>query len=79
MSRETADQPHAFNDVVSQLSESHLEVRYVEAGSRMEVIGPDADLVADLVRDAIADADARVIRIERRRRRLEDLFSVGTP
>ncbi|MDE0607081.1 MAG: ABC transporter ATP-binding protein [Acidimicrobiaceae bacterium] len=76
---ETADQAQAFDDVVSRLSESRLEVRRGEVGSRIEVIGPDADLVADLVRDAVADANARVIRIERRRRRLEDLFSVGTP
>ncbi|MDE0067734.1 MAG: ABC transporter ATP-binding protein [Acidimicrobiaceae bacterium] len=76
---ETADQAQAFDDVVSRLSESRLEVRRGEVGSRIEVIGPDADLVADLVRDAVADANARVIRIERRRRRLEDLFAVGTP
>ena len=75
---EIADQPRAFNDVVSQLSESGLDVRHGEVESRIEVIGPDADLVADLVRDAVADANARVIRIERRRRRLEDLFSLGT-
>lgn len=75
---ETAEEPETFNAVVSRLSESGLEVRRGEVGSRMEVIGPDADLVADLVRDAVADAGARVIRIERRRRRLEDLFSVGT-
>ena len=75
---EIADRPDAFNDVVSQLSESGLDVRHGEVESRMEVIGPDADLVADLVRDAVADANARVIRIERRRRRLEDLFSLGT-
>ena len=74
---ETADEPHAFDEVVSQLSQSGLDVRRGEVGSRMEVIGPDADLVADLVRDAVADANARVVRIERRRRRLEDLFSVG--
>lgn len=76
---ETADQPSAFEDVVSRLSQSGLDVRTGEAGSRMEVIGPDAGLVADLVRDAVAAADARVVRIERRRRRLEDVFSVGTP
>ncbi len=75
---EIADRPDAFNDVVSQLSESGLDVRHGEVASRVEVIGPDADLVADLVRDAVADANARVIRIERRRRRLEDLFSLGT-
>ncbi len=75
---ETADQPHAFDEVMSQLSQSGLDVRRGEVESRMEVIGPDADLVADRVRDAVADANARVVRIERRRRRLEDLFSVGT-
>ena len=75
---EIADQPRAFDDVVSQLAESGLDVRHGEVESRIEVIGPDADLVADLVRDAVADANARVIRIERRRRRLEDIFSVGT-
>ncbi len=75
---EIADQPHAFDEVVSQLSQSGLDVRHGEVESRMEVIGPDADLVADLVRDAVADANARVVRIERRRRRLEDLFSLGT-
>ncbi len=74
----TADQPHAFDEVVSQLSQSGLDVRRGGVESRMEVIGPDADLVADRVRDAVADANARVVRIERRRRRLEDLFSVGT-
>ena len=75
---ETADQPRAFEDVVSRLSQSGLDVRHGEVESRMEVIGPDADLVADRVRDAVAYANARVVRIERRRRRLEDLFSVGT-
>ena len=72
---EIADQPHAFSDVVSQLSEAGLDVRHGEVTSRMEVIGPDADLVADLVRDAVSDSKARVSRIERRRRRLEDIFS----
>jgi len=43
-------------------------------GTRIEVIGPDADLIADAVRDAVVDAGARVGRIVRRRRRLEDLF-----
>ncbi|MCQ3807868.1 MAG: ABC transporter ATP-binding protein [Acidimicrobiaceae bacterium] len=74
---EVADQPGAFDDVVSRLSRSGLEVRHGEVESRMEVIGPDADLVADRVRDAVAGANARVVRIERRRRRLEDLFSVA--
>ena len=41
---EIADRPDAFNDVVSRLSESGLDVRLGEVASRMEVIGPDADL-----------------------------------
>ena len=45
--------------------------------NRIEVIGSDADLIADQVRDAVADAEARVGRIVRRRRRLEDLFEGG--
>jgi hypothetical protein len=40
----------------------------------MEVRGSDPDLIADHVRDAVADAGARVGRISQRRRRLEDLF-----
>ena len=72
---ETAEHPDAFADLVSQLSESGLEVRHGEAKSSMEVIGPDADLLADLVRDAVVDASARVARIQRRRSRLEDVFS----
>ncbi len=75
---ETPEHPGAFDEVVSRLSQSGLDVRRSEVEFRMEVVGPDADLVADLVRDAVAGADARVVRIERRRRRLEDLFSLGS-
>jgi len=35
---------------------------------------PDGEAVADLVRDAIADAGARLQRMEHRRRSLEDLI-----
>lgn len=76
---ETAEHPDAFADLVSRLSESGLEVRHGEATSSMEVIGPDADLLADLVRDAVVDASARVARIQRRRSRLEDIFSAESP
>ena len=76
---ETADRPDAFTDVVGRLSESDLEVRAGEFGMRMEVIGADTDLVADLVRDAVAGAGARLVRVERRRRRLEDVFAPETP
>jgi hypothetical protein len=40
----------------------------------MEVVGSDADIVADAVRDAVAEAGARLRRVSHRRRRLEDLF-----
>lgn len=76
---EVVDHPDAVRDVVANLSQAGLDVSRNEVGLRLEVIGPDADVVADLVRDAIAGANARVVRIERRRRRLEDLFSVGSP
>ena len=39
-----------------------------------DVVGPDGDLIADAVRDAVADAGARLRSITSRRRRLEDLF-----
>ena len=39
------------------------------------MIGSDADLIADAVRDAVADSGARLGRVVRRRRRLEDLFA----
>jgi hypothetical protein len=51
-----------------------LEVRRLGRIGAMEVIGPDADLIADAVRDAVADNGARLRRVVRRRRRLEDLF-----
>jgi len=74
---EIADYPHAFADVVSQLRDSGLTVSHGDAAPRMEVVGADVGMVADVVRDAIVDANARVVRIETRRRRLEDVFSVG--
>ena len=74
---EIADYPHTFADVVSQLRDSGLTVSHGDAAPRMEVVGADVGMVADVVRDAIVDANARVVRIETRRRRLEDVFSVG--
>ena len=76
---DVAELPNARRDVVAQLSAAGLEVRHETGAARIDVVGPDADFVADAVRDAVADAGARVGRIERRRRRLEDLFSVGGP
>lgn len=73
---EIADQPEAFGQVLNSLRDSGLEVRHGEVAARLEVVGSDLDLLADLVRDALIAANARVIRIERRKRRLEDLFSV---
>lgn len=74
---ETSDFPHAFTDMVSQLRESGLEVNPNDSSWRMDVIGPEADFLADCVRDAAVDANARLVRVERRKRRLEDLFSVN--
>jgi ABC-2 type transport system ATP-binding protein len=71
---DVADRPGAIDQVARILTDRGLEVRRRARPGEMEVIGPDVDLVADSVRDAIADAQARVGRIVRRRRRLEDLF-----
>ena len=71
---EVGDRPDAVASVVSQLESVGLEVRRDADSTRFEVLGSDADLIADSVRDAVADAEARVGKITRRRRRLEDLF-----
>lgn len=71
---EIADAPDAFERVVEALTAAGAEVRRDASVTRIEVFGDDADIVADQVRDAVAAAGARVGRIIRRRRRLEDLF-----
>lgn len=71
---EVADIPDALGRVVHALTEAGAEVRRDRSSTRIEVFGADADVVADQVRDAVAEAGARVGRIVRRRRRLEDLF-----
>ncbi len=60
--------------VVAALRVAGLDVDHDPSTARLDVIGDDADMIADRVRDAIADAGARVRRIAHRRRRLEDLF-----
>jgi ABC-2 type transport system ATP-binding protein len=71
---EIADVPDAFDRVVESLTAAGAEVRRDASVTRIEVFGDDADVIADQVRDAVATAGARVGRIVRRRRRLEDLF-----
>jgi ABC-2 type transport system ATP-binding protein len=73
---EVADRPAAIGAVVAILRRDGLEVRHEDGATRMDVVGPDADLVADKVRDAVVETGARIGRIEQRRRRLEDLFAV---
>ena len=74
---EVADVPDAFDRVVAELTAVGVEVRRDASVTRIEVFGDDADVLADHVRDAVAAANARVGRIVRRRRRLEDLFGGG--
>jgi ABC-2 type transport system ATP-binding protein len=74
---DVGDRPGAIEEVVDSLVRRGLDVRRRGRPGQLEVIGPDADLIADAVRDAIADASARVGRIVRRRRRLEDLFHIA--
>jgi ABC-2 type transport system ATP-binding protein len=68
------DRPRAITDVVDALQRAGVDVRHDAGTGRMEVRGNDPDLIADHVRDAVADAGARLGRISQRRRRLEDLF-----
>ena len=71
---EIGDRPGALAQVIAAIENRGLEVRAEQNSNRIEVLGTDPDLIADVVRDAVADAQARVGRIVRRRRRLEDLF-----
>ena len=68
------DRPGAFAAVTAALGAAGFEVRPTGRPGVIEVLGLDADLVADAVRDAIVAGEARVRRVVRRRRRLEDLF-----
>jgi ABC-2 type transport system ATP-binding protein len=72
---EIADRADAVGQVVADLQRRGLEVRHEVNSGRLEVLGSDVDLIADAVRDAVADSGARVGRIVRRRHRLEDVFA----
>ncbi len=74
---EIDDVPGSVESVVARLTAAGLRVTREPDANRMDVLGASADLIADAVRDAVADSSARVRRIEQRRRRLEDLFEVG--
>ena len=69
-----ADRPDAYAVVIAAIERSGVFEALDPGSNRIEVMGSDADLIADSVRGAVADAGARVGRIVRRRRRLEDLF-----
>jgi ABC-2 type transport system ATP-binding protein len=71
---EIEDRPAATAAVLDALRSGGFDVRPHERTAAFDVVAADADLVADAVRDAVALAGARVGRIVRRRRRLEDLF-----
>ena len=73
---EVADRPGALDQVSSSLTRAGFVVRPLGVGT-VEVIGPDVDVVADGVRDAVAASGARLGKIVRRRRRLEDLFHIA--
>ncbi len=68
------DRPDAVDQVRGALAARGLDVRDRGPNGTFDVIGPDGDLIADAVRDTVADAGARLRRVAARRRRLEDLF-----
>jgi len=69
---ETDDQPGSINEVERLLRNEGVTVNRQSDTSILHL--PDGEAVADLVRDAIADAGARLQRMEHRRRSLEDLI-----
>ncbi len=69
---ETPDRPDAVARVEALLRQSGLDVE--RDGPVLTVEGPDAGVVLDAVRDAVADTGVRLRRLQPRRRRLEDLF-----
>lgn len=76
---EVADKPDATAAVLAALRERGFDVRLHDRSTAFDVVADDADRVADAVRDAVADSGARIGRIVRRRRRLEDLFEGARP
>jgi ABC-2 type transport system ATP-binding protein len=71
---EVADRPGAVDAAIATLSAGGLDVRMRPGPGEFDVVGDDADAVADAVRDAVAGSGARLGRVVRRRRRLEDIF-----
>ena len=69
---ETEDQPQSINEVERLLRNAGVTVNRQSETAILHI--PDGEAVADLVRDAIADAGARLQRMEHRRRSLEDLI-----
>jgi len=69
---EIADRPRSIDEVEATLISRGLSVS--REGTVITVIGPDAAVVVDAARDAIAEAGARLGRLASRRRTLEDLF-----
>lgn len=67
------DRPGALDAVAATLVAAGLGVE--RDGPVLVVRGGDAEEVLDAVRDAVADAGARLRRLQARRRSLEDLFA----
>jgi ABC-2 type transport system ATP-binding protein len=68
------DRPGAIDQVKAAIAARGLDVADRGGIGTFDVVGSDADLIADAVRDAVADAGARLRSVTSRRRRLEDLF-----
>jgi ABC-2 type transport system ATP-binding protein len=72
------DRPGAIAQVKAAVAGRGLEVHDRGGDGTFDVVGHDADLIADAVRDAVADAGARLRSVTSRRRRLEDLFHAAS-
>lgn len=66
------DRPTSVDDVVALIGAAGVQVR--RNGNVLSIIGPDDDALFDLAARSVADAGARLRRLDRRRRTLDDIF-----
>ena len=76
---EIDERPEAITQVAESLRAAGVDVIQNTENQVLQLISEDGEVLADLLRDAIADSGGRVHRIEQGRRSLEDLFEDSEP
>ena len=74
---DVAEPAGSVDAVESALRAAGVDVE--RAGTALRLGGRERDVLCDRARDAVADAGARIRRLETRRRTLADLFEAATP